>query len=135
MKQKTIKRLRILNTIILIALIIIITQILISYYQISRYVEDVYDCSDMSIDCATFFNFIGIKTRYVYGWYYDNTSEYGKSFHIWLELDFGFFKLPFESVGLIFISPTVFRDYNGIITLDYYYENTTFVWGNDIFTK
>ena len=127
-----IKKLYILKLIIITAILI---QTSLSLYQIYRYKVDVYDCSDMSVDCAEYFNSLGIKTRYVQAWCYDNSTDCGKSFHVWLELDFGLFKLPFESTTLLFLSPTVYTDYDGIKTSDSYCGNLSEIWGDDIFTR
>jgi len=89
----------------------------------------------MSQDCEKFFTSIGIKTRYVNGWYYDNTTECGKSFHVWLELDCWLFKLPFESILLVFLSPTIIRDYNEIKITENYSRSLKDIYGDDIFTK
>lgn len=89
----------------------------------------------MSQDWEKFFTNNGIKTRYVHGWYYDNTSDCGKSFHVWLELDFGLIKIPFESTLLLFLSPTIIGDYNEIKVTDVYYDSVIDLWGDDIFTK
>ena len=118
-----------------IILIIVLLQLSLTTFQYLRYIEDVYDCSDMSQDCEKFFTSIGIKTRYVHGWYYDNSTDCGKSFHVWLELDFGLFKLPFESTYLVFISPTINRDYNEITVTDNYVDSLSDVWGDDIYTR
>ena len=132
MKDKTFNRL--CNIGVVISIIVLIPMSL-TLFQTSRYVEDVYDCSDMSLDCGKFFTSIGIKTRYVYGWRYINISTIDKHFHIWLNLDFGLFKLPFESTVLLFISPTIVNNYNEIKTMDYYSDNLKEIWGNDIFTR
>ena len=131
-KSKTIV---VLRNIGIILSVLILLQVSISIFQYSRYVKHVYDCSDMSQDCEKIFTSIGIKSYYVYGWYYDNTTECGKSFHVWLELDFGLFKLPFESTLLIFLSPTIIRDYEEIKIADSYNHSLITVWGDDIFTK
>lgn len=124
-----------LYNVIIILCVIIVIQGSLTLYQKYRYVKDVYDCSNMSLDCAEYFNSVGIKTRYVQAWLYDNSTNCGKSFHVWLELDFGLFRLPFESTTLLFIPPTVYTDYEEIKISDSYCGNLTQVWGDDIFTR
>lgn len=74
----------------------------------------------MSIDCEEFFESIGIKTDLVRG-------KNNHTAHMWCELDFGFFKLPFESTSLFFYPSHI--DYRDIKISE------GFIDGDDIYTN
>ena len=92
-----------------VLLILVSTQFVLGLYQHNRYVMDVYDCSDMSIDCEEYFENIGLETKLVTGDKKDANSR-----HMWLIVDFGLFETAFESTKSMFVPKSYY---------DYMYEN------------
>ena len=100
-----------------VVLIILISQLTITTYQLVRYEVDVYDCSDMSKDCEAFFESIGWNTWMILG-ERDNGSN-----HVWLIVDTPLFPIEFESTCLIPISPRVMTDYDNLCISDGFLKN------------
>ena len=78
-----------------------------TYYQQSRYVRGVYDCTDMSKDCEEFFESIGIRTQVLYG--------FNGGGHCWLRLHTIFGVYEFESTQLTFMNVSE-NWYNIVVT-------------------
>ena len=75
-------------------IILMFIQLCLTVYQITRYDKHNYSCVEMSHDCEMFFESLGIHTLRAHS---DD--------HVWLILDFKYFKLPFESTALMFFNP------------------------------
>jgi hypothetical protein len=76
------KRYKSLIQLFFVALIVLVAWRGLSEYQQSRYVEGVYDCSNMSVDCALFFRMVRIPTKIVSGYCRTNHSIE----HCWVRL-------------------------------------------------
>ena len=98
------KRIKLLGIIILILTL----QLIITTYQVIRYEENVYDCSDMSEDCEEIFESIGLRTWMVLG------ERYNGSSHVWLMIETPIVCIPFESTCLAPVSPRIFNSYDNL---------------------
>ena len=93
--------------IFVIIFFILCCQLTASLFQYSRYVVDVYDCSDMADDCEEFFEGLGFETWRVRGYKHGEPNS-----HVWLLVEIGAVTIPFETTALAPVSPEVFNHYD-----------------------
>ncbi len=91
---------------LIIIIIILGLQLAAASFQLSRYVLDVYDCSDMSEDCEAWFEEIGFDTWLITGERFNGTN------HQWIMIDTGLIMIEFESTCLMPISPRLTNNYD-----------------------
>ena len=90
----------------LVVLVLCLIWVLVSQYQDSRYVVDVYDCSDMSKDCEQVFERLGFHTQIAHGVQRDGNGNI-TVYHCWLIVHIRGYLVEFESTSLYFgpVSP------------------------------
>jgi len=90
---------RVIRILAEIFILYLIVQSYLSISQHSRYVADVYDCSNMSCDFHEFLKVLGIKSYFGYGIYNKTTG------HVWVIIDLRFAKIPFETTIFFPVNP------------------------------
>ena len=131
-------------TIILVLLVIMLFQCGLTVMQGLRYhytsdADDNYCCVEMSRDVEAFFEgTLGIHVLQVRGYgykQYNPPSELDNQLHRtpvsnvvghrWIILDFGLFKIPYESIALLPINPEWCCNYEHIWISEGYYDGHT----------
>lgn len=117
--MKTIKVNKITFNAILFVIFLCAFQIIISVYQSSRYIVNVYDCSDMSEDCEQLFESFGFDTKLMRG-----ESKNSGTWHEWVVIDFFGIPVYFESTLLTIASKFEYHTtYKDIDISDGYFVN------------